>query len=163
MCLWVKLFLLHVSLISPSSAYSPKDATFVMKVIIMGGSGERSGNWKTVSNRPRCTIERKSVDVERKRGEKKQREKLLVFGAIRWASLVAQRVCLQSWRPGSDPWVRKVPQGGNGNPLQDSHLENPMNRGVWWALVHRAAKRQIQLKQQHAGEPYTIPVGLEWT
>ena len=63
------------SLISPSSASSPKDATFVMKVmIIMGGSGERSGNWKTVSNRPRCTTERKSIDVERKRGEKKQRE-----------------------------------------------------------------------------------------
>ena len=168
MCLWVKLFLLHVSLISPSSAYSPKDATFVMKVIIMGGSGERSGNWKTVSNRPRCTIERKSVDVERKRGEKKQREKLYwclgqLGGLPWWPKESACNAGDLGPIPGSDRWVRKVPQGGNGNPLQDSHLENPMNRGVWWALVHRAAKRQIQLKQQHAGEPYTIPVGLEWT
>lgn len=63
------------SLISPSSVSSPKDATFVMKVmIIMGGSGERSGNWKTVSNRPRCTVERKSVDWKR-RGERKNTEK----------------------------------------------------------------------------------------
>ena len=30
-----------------------------------------------------------------------------------------------------DPWVGKIP-GGNGNPLQDSCLENPMERGAWW-------------------------------
>ena len=29
---------------------------------------------------------------------------------------------------------------GNGNPLQYSCLENPVDRGVWWALVHRVAK-----------------------
>ena len=31
---------------------------------------------------------------------------------------------------------------GNGNPLQYSCLENPMNRGAWWATVHRVAKSQ---------------------
>ena len=25
---------------------------------------------------------------------------------------------------------------GNSNPLQDSYLKNPMNRGAWWAIVH---------------------------
>ena len=34
---------------------------------------------------------------------------------------------------------------GNGNPLQDSCLENSMNRGVWKATVHRMAKSQTQL------------------
>ena len=29
---------------------------------------------------------------------------------------------------------------GNSNPLQYSCLENPMDRGAWWALVHRVAK-----------------------
>ena len=29
---------------------------------------------------------------------------------------------------------------GNGNPLQYSCLENPMDRGAWWATVHRVAK-----------------------
>ena len=30
--------------------------------------------------------------------------------------------------------------GGNGNPLQFSCLENPMDRGAWWAVVHGVAK-----------------------
>ena len=29
---------------------------------------------------------------------------------------------------------------GNGNPLQYSCLKNPMDRGAWWATVHRVAK-----------------------
>ena len=29
---------------------------------------------------------------------------------------------------------------GNGSPLQYSCLENPMDRGAWWARVHRVAK-----------------------
>ena len=29
---------------------------------------------------------------------------------------------------------------GNGNPLQDSCLENSMDRGAWWAIVHGVAK-----------------------
>ena len=31
---------------------------------------------------------------------------------------------------------------GNGNPLQYSCLENPMDRGTWWATVHKVAKSQ---------------------
>ena len=31
---------------------------------------------------------------------------------------------------------------GNGNPLQYSCLENPMDRGAWWATVHGDAKSQ---------------------
>ena len=31
---------------------------------------------------------------------------------------------------------------GNGNPLQYSCLENPMDRGVWWATVHGVNKEQ---------------------
>ena len=30
--------------------------------------------------------------------------------------------------------------GGHGNPLQYSYLENSMDRGDWWATVHRIAK-----------------------
>ena len=32
-----------------------------------------------------------------------------------------------------------IPGGGNGNPLQYSCLENPMDRGAWWATVHGVA------------------------
>ena len=34
------------------------------------------------------------------------------------------------------------PGGGNGNPLQYSFLENPMDRGAWWSIVHGVAERQ---------------------
>ena len=43
---------------------------------------------------------------------------------------------------GSVPGLGRFPGGGHGNPLQYSGLENSMNRGAWWATVHRAAKRQ---------------------
>ena len=35
--------------------------------------------------------------------------------------------------------------GGHGNPLQYSCLENPMDRGAWWATVHGVAKSWTQL------------------
>ena len=41
--------------------------------------------------------------------------------------------------PGSD----RSPGGGHGSPLQYSCLENPMDRGVWWATVSRVAQSQI--------------------
>ena len=34
---------------------------------------------------------------------------------------------------------------GNGTPLQYSCLENPMDRGAWWATVHGVAKSQTRL------------------
>ena len=39
------------------------------------------------------------------------------------------------------PGSESSPGGGNGNPLQYSCLENPMDRGAWWATVHGVAKR----------------------
>ena len=41
---------------------------------------------------------------------------------------------------GSIPGLDRSPGGGNGNPLQYSCLENPTDRGAWWATVHRVAK-----------------------
>ena len=53
------------------------------------------------------------------------------------ASLVAQMVKnLQCRRPGLDPGSGRSPGEGNGNPLQHSSLENPMDRGAWRATVH---------------------------
>jgi len=37
-----------------------------------------------------------------------------------------------------------IPEGGHGNPLQYSCLENPMDRRAWWAKVHKVAKRQCE-------------------
>ena len=43
------------------------------------------------------------------------------------------------------PGSRRSPGEGNGNPLQYSCLENPMDGGAWWATVHRVAKSQTLL------------------
>ena len=47
------------------------------------------------------------------------------------------------WTPGSG----RSPGGGNGNPLQYSCLENPMDRGDWGVTVHEVAKSRTQLKR----------------
>ena len=41
---------------------------------------------------------------------------------------------------GSIPGLGRSPGKGNGNPLQYSCLENPIDRGAWWAAVHGVAK-----------------------
>ena len=44
-------------------------------------------------------------------------------------------------RDGSSiPGLGRFPGGGDGNPLQYVCLENPVDRGAWWATVHKAAK-----------------------
>ena len=44
------------------------------------------------------------------------------------------------------PGSGRLPGGGHGNPLQDSCLENPLDRGAWQATVHGVAKSWTQLK-----------------
>ena len=43
------------------------------------------------------------------------------------------------------PGLGKFPGEGNGNSLQYSCLENPMDRGAWLATVYEVAKSQTQL------------------
>ena len=47
--------------------------------------------------------------------------------------------------PGSIPGSRRSPGEGNGNPLQYSCLENPMDGGAWEATVHGVAKSRTGL------------------
>ena len=63
----------------------------------------------------------------------------------------AARDKVQSWvgkvpagaaRDKVQSWVGKVPAGGHGDPLQDSCLENLMDRGGWQATVRGVAKSQ---------------------
>ena len=47
---------------------------------------------------------------------------------------------------GSIPGSGRSPEGGNGNPLQFSCLENVMDKGAWQATVHRVTQSRTQLK-----------------
>ena len=44
--------------------------------------------------------------------------------------------------PGLITGSGRSPGEGNGNPLQYSYLENPMDRGAWWTTVHVVSKSQ---------------------
>ena len=48
---------------------------------------------------------------------------------------------------------------GNGNPLQCSCLENPRDRGAWWAVVYGVAQSQTQLKRLSSSSSNSSPVG----
>ena len=44
------------------------------------------------------------------------------------------------------PGSGRSPGGGHGNLFQYSCLENPMDKGAWWATVHGFTKSQTRLK-----------------
>ena len=50
----------------------------------------------------------------------------------------------------------RSPGGGHSNPLQYSCLENPMDRGAWWATDHRIAQSRTQLKRRSTAQHNTI-------
>ena len=81
-------------------------------------------------------------------------------------------LCRRQKRHGLDPWVGKIPGGGNGNPLQYSCLKNPMDRRAWWTTVWGVATSQTRLKtlststeqeqtlpQVHASVQVALPLG----
>ena len=67
-----------------------------------------------------------------------------------------------------ETWVRSLgredpPGGRNGNPLQYSCLENPVDRGAWWAKVHVVTQSRTQLKRlsMHASEALDLGTKLK--
>ena len=65
----------------------------------------------------------------------------MILGLPRWLSGKESACNAGNARDaGSIPGSGRSPEGGNGNPLQYSCMENPMDRGAWQATVHRAAK-----------------------
>ena len=68
-----------------------------------------------------------------------------------WAEEPGRLQSMGSWRVGT--WLSDFHFSlscigeGNGNPLQCSCLENPMDRGAWWAAVYGVAQSRIRLKR----------------
>ena len=56
---------------------------------------------------------------------------------------------------GSIPGLGRSPGEGNGNPLQDYCLEDPMDRGAWWATAHGVAKSRTRLSNSAVGTRYS--------
>ena len=68
------------------------------------------------------------------------KERNSVIQGLSCGSEVKEYACYAG-APGSIPELGRSPREGNGNPLQHSCLENPMNRGAWWAIVHEVTKQ----------------------
>ena len=51
--------------------------------------------------------------------------------------------------------------GGNGNPLQYSCLENPMDRGAWWATVHEVAELDMTERMHMHARTHTLILRLK--
>ena len=62
--------------------------------------------------------------------------------------------CRRHKRHGFNHWVGKIPGKGDGNLLQYSCLENPMDRRTRRATVHGVAKNQTQLKRLSTEHPH---------
>ena len=62
------------------------------------------------------------------------------------AVLVVKNLPANTGDEGLTPGSRRFPGGGHGNPLWNSCLENPMDRGVWQPTVHGVAKSWTRLK-----------------
>ena len=65
-----------------------------------------------------------------------------------WASMLAQMVKnppSMTGYPGLIPGSGRASGGGHSNPLKYSCLENPKDRGAWWATVHEVTKRWTRL------------------
>ena len=54
-------------------------------------------------------------------------------------------------------WEDQSPGEGNGNPLQDSWLENPMDRGAWQVTVHGVTRVRHDLETEHALMTHLAP------
>ena len=63
------------------------------------------------------------------------------LGGLPCGSVGKESAC-NAGDPGSIPGMGRSPGEGNGNPLQYSCLENPMDRGVWVTTVHGVTKSQ---------------------
>ena len=76
---------------------------------------------------------------------------------LRWIKNLPADTGDPSFIPGSG----RSPGGGSGNPLQYSCLENPVDRGAWWAAVHGVAKCQTRLNDwAHNTHPQVLVHGL---
>ena len=62
----------------------------------------------------------------------------------------------------SIPGLGRSPGGWHGNPLQYPCLENPMDRGAWWAIIHGVAQSRTLSNVAHKAIPELIvPISSE--
>ena len=89
---------------------------------------DRGSWWVTVHGVAKSQTQLKQLSTAHGRGEGFQ------------GGSVVKNLPASAGDAGSIPGLERTPGGGHGNPLQYSCLENLMDRGAWWAIVHRDSK-----------------------
>ena len=84
------------------------------------------------------------------------REVILYYSQSFPCSLSGKESVCSAEDMGSVPWSRRAPGKGNGNPLQYSCLENPMDRGAWQATVHGVERVGHDLETKPLSPPFFI-------
>ena len=64
---------------------------------------------------------------------------------IKWGGSDGKEYICNEGDLGLIPGLGRSPGEGHGNPLQYSCLENPMDRGAWWAIVHGVTQSWTRL------------------
>ena len=72
------------------------------------------------------------------------------YGLLGSPSGSAAKSSLAMQRLRFSPWAGKIPGGGRGSPCQGSCLQNPMDRGAWWATVHGVAESDRSTVTEYA-------------
>ena len=92
---------------------------------------------------------RREIPKGNRPGAQPTRQRALGSGRGVWVPDLTEVSCASDGKesscnagdPGSIPTSEKSPGGGNDNPLQYSCLENPMDRGAWWAIQSMGSQR----------------------
>ena len=66
----------------------------------------------------------------------------LSYPGFPYSSVSKESAC-SAGDPGSIPGLGRSPGKGNGDPLQYPCLENLMDKGAWWAVVHGVTRSQV--------------------
>ena len=90
-----------------------------------------------------------------------------IAAATNWVSQVAQNLPDNSGDLDLIPGSGRSPGEGHSNPLQYSCLENPMDRGAWWPIVHRVTKGWTWLKRLSTHATFSrkelkLRCGVKW-
>ena len=109
------------------------------------GSERKERNKRPNSNscKTRCQTIRKQTDSSPPHSPQSTIYETASYHREKWASQVVQNLPANAGDAidsDSIPRSGRSPGVGNGNPLQYSCLENPVDKGHWWATVHGVAK-----------------------
>ena len=108
--------------------------------------------WDITSHQSEWPSSKSLQTINAGEGVEKREHSCTAGGSVNWYSHYGRRYGDSfKTRNKTSIWPRNlhprhIPCGeGNGTPLQHSCLENPMDRGTWWATVHGVAKSQTWL------------------